>query len=40
MIHNTWLQQFSKKGKNIYDATIDDLIKALEKQLDIGTLDV
>ncbi len=31
-IHNTWLQQSRKKGKDFFDATVDDLIRALEQQ--------
>jgi hypothetical protein len=26
-IHHIWGQQFGKKGKDLFDATIDDLIK-------------
>ncbi len=32
-IHNTWLQQSGKKGNDIFDATIDDLVRALEEQI-------
>jgi len=32
-IHNTWLQQFGKEGKDLSDATIDDLVRALEQQI-------
>ncbi len=31
IIHNTWLQQSRKKGKDIFNATFDDLIKALKQ---------
>jgi hypothetical protein len=30
MVHNTWLQQSSKKGKDLFNATIDNLVRALE----------
>jgi hypothetical protein len=29
-IHNTWLQQSSKKGKDLSNVTIYDLVRALE----------
>jgi nucleoid DNA-binding protein len=31
-IHNIWLQQSNKKCKDLFDAIVDDLIKALEQQ--------
>jgi hypothetical protein len=31
IIHNTWLQQFGKKGKHIFDTKFDDLIKVLKQ---------
>jgi len=31
IIHNTWLQKFWKKGKDLFDAMFDDLIKALKQ---------
>jgi hypothetical protein len=27
--HHTWGQQFGKKGKDLFDAIVDDLIRAL-----------
>jgi hypothetical protein len=30
-IHNTWLQQFDKESKDLFDATTNDLITALEQ---------
>jgi hypothetical protein len=30
MVHNTWLQQSNKKGKDMFDATIDNFVRALE----------
>jgi hypothetical protein len=30
-IHNTWLQQFDKEGKDLFDATTNDLIITLEQ---------
>ncbi len=32
-IHNTWLQQSSKKGKDLSNVTIYDLVRALEQQI-------
>jgi len=32
IVHNTWLQQFGKKGKDVFDAIVDNLIRALEQQ--------
>jgi hypothetical protein len=31
MIHNTWLQQFGKKGKDLFNAIVEDLVRALEQ---------
>ncbi len=28
-IHNTWLQQFDKKSKELFNAIVDDSIRAL-----------
>jgi hypothetical protein len=30
-VHNTWLQQCGKKGKDLFNATVDDLVRALEQ---------
>jgi hypothetical protein len=32
IIHHTWGQQSGKKGKNLFYATIDDLIRAFQQQ--------
>jgi hypothetical protein len=33
IIHNTWLQQSSKKGDDLFDVTTNDLVRALEQQI-------
>jgi hypothetical protein len=33
IIHNTWLQQSSKKGDDLFYVTTNDLVRALEQQI-------